>query len=115
MEKGKLYSDKMVDLYNDRILLKRYSFLWFGEKVILFDEISKICIITPQIHNDTVRIQGWSDLKTRWPLDWCRPLRKKAFIIELKNKKEKIGFTVSNFEKFFPLLKNKLRDSLVEI
>jgi hypothetical protein len=107
-----LYSDKLVEVTSDTILFRVYYFP-FGKKQFNWSDIESIEITEPTLLNGKYRIHGSGDFKTWFPRDGKRPTREKIFIINLHNKRRRIGFTVENTVKVITIFKSKelLKDS----
>jgi hypothetical protein len=90
-----LYSDQLVEITDESILLRGYYFP-FGSRRIRFSEILGISVNEPTIWNGKYRIYGSGDLRTWFPPDVKRPVRDKIFVISLKNRWRRIGFTVED-------------------
>jgi hypothetical protein len=58
--------------------------------------IESIEIKEPTLLNGKYGIQGSGDFEKWFPRDGKRPSRDKIFIINLNNKRRRIGFTVEN-------------------
>lgn len=91
-----LYQDKLVEITDISITLKKYYFPSFKEKKIILSDIKNIEILTPTLTNGKWRIHGSGNLKTWFPYDIERPKRDKIFLISFKNKWIKNGFTVED-------------------
>jgi hypothetical protein len=101
-----LYSDRLVEITSETILFRVYYFP-LGKKQINISDIESIEITEPTLFNGKYRIHGTGDFKTWFPRDRKRPIRDKIFIINLHNKRRRIGFTVENSEKIITIFKSK--------
>ena len=101
-----LYSDKLVDLFSDRLVLKSYYFPLGNSKQIQLTDISSIEILLPSITTGKYRIWGSGNLSTWFPLDSGRGRRDKIFHISLSSQKIKVSFTVEHSAEFELLLRN---------
>lgn len=90
-----LYSDRLVEITDDSILLRGYYFP-FGGRRIPFTEISLINIETASLWNGKYRIYGSGNLRTWFAPDWRRPSRNKLFFLEQKDKWWRVGFSVED-------------------
>jgi hypothetical protein len=90
-----LYSDALVEISEESILFYNYYFPT-GNKRVRLDQISKIKILESTIWTGKWRLAGTGDFRTWFPTDYDRPSRDKIFILLLKNKWRRIGFTVEN-------------------
>ncbi len=98
------YHDGYADVFEDSIVIKKYYFPIPLSKRIDFNEIESISIETPNIKNGKWRIWGSGNLNTWFPLDFDRHKRNKMFIISIKDKRFKIGLTVTNPDKLTHML-----------
>lgn len=96
-----LYEDKLVRLTGESITLKKY-YLPFGfavKKVPLAD-ISQWYEFDASRSGGGMRIWGTGDFRTWFPFDLGRPTRKKIFLLTLKDRRLRIGFTVQDEDVF---------------
>jgi hypothetical protein len=99
--KEPLYEDKLVRLTGESIILKRY-YLPFGfaaRKVPLAD-ISQWYEFDPVRSGGGMRIWGTGDFRTWFPFDLGRPRRKNIYLLTLKERRRRIGFTVQDEDAF---------------
>lgn len=89
-----IYNDTLITLFEDSILLKNFYFLFFGTKRVMFNDIERITVLEPTLMSGEWRLQGTRDFRTWFPLDVARPTRDKIFIISVRGKRMRIGFTV---------------------
>jgi hypothetical protein len=90
-----LYSDSLVEVSTEIILFKRYYFP-LGAKRLKLSDIERIIIQQPGFFTGKYRLQGGAGLHTWFPMDLQRPRRNKIFLIILRNRRRRIGFTVEN-------------------
>jgi hypothetical protein len=102
-----LYSDKLVEIYDDSIILLKYYFPSMALKKIFFKDIEIIEVRNPTFFSGKWRIQGTGNFRTWYPFDSSRPKRDKIFILKLKNKWNQAGFTVENSYTVEAILKAK--------
>ena len=95
MASGVLYADSLVEISDDSILLKRYYFP-VGARRIKLSGIEQISVQNPTFTTGRYRLWGSGDLRTWFPMDLQRPRRTKIFIIRLRKKWRRIGFTVED-------------------
>ncbi|MGE5402430.1 MAG: hypothetical protein ACM3S2_18695 [Ignavibacteriales bacterium] len=107
MPSAEVYADKLISITSDTIILKNYYFLVFGRKEVKFSDIKNIEAVPTSLFTGRYRIQGTGDMRTWFPLDIRRPGRDNIFIINLKNKWTRIGFTVENSGAVKDILKEK--------
>ena len=101
---NEVYSDRLVTLTENALILKRYYFP-FGARQVRLDEIGKVRVMRPTLMNGKWRLWGTGNFKTWFPLDLHRPERERVFIMEFKRQWKQIGFTVEHWEKFRDLLR----------
>jgi hypothetical protein len=90
-----LYSDKLVAITREILVLYNYYF-WGCGKTVPVSEIDRIETLKPGLNNGSWRIWGSSSLMGWMPMDWRRPSRDCIFLLHYKNKKFQIGFTVED-------------------
>ena len=91
-----LYQDSLVEISNESIILKNYYFPGFKERNIAFNSIEKVEAKHPTIWNGKWRFFGTGDIRTWFPLDNARNTRDTIFVIKLKKKWVRSGFTAEN-------------------
>lgn len=101
-----LYSDKLLDITDDAIVLKRYYFPR-GAKRVAFSDIERIASEHPTWRNGKWRVWGTGTFRTWFPLDWQRPSRDRVFIIFLLTSRRRIGFTAESSERVSAILRQK--------
>jgi len=99
-----LYTDRLVDLTENALVLKRYYFP-FGARRVELADVAKVRVLRPTLMNGKWRLWGTGSFKTWFPLDLHRPDRERVFLMELKRQWRQIGFTVEHWEKFRDLLR----------
>jgi uncharacterized membrane protein len=102
------YKDGLIEISQDNIIFKDYYFP-VGSKSINLSQIEYVEAKKPTLCNGKWRLHGTGDLLFRiwFPADYNRPSRDTIFVMKVKNKWTKIGFTVENSQAVFELLKNK--------
>jgi hypothetical protein len=95
MNADALYSDSLVEISADAILFRRYYFP-VGAKRLKLADIERVVVQTPTFATGKYRLQGSGDLRTWFPMDLQRPKRTKIFIVILRHKWRRIGFTVED-------------------
>lgn len=101
-----LYSDGLIDITDDAVVLKRYYFP-FGSRRVPFSDIQRIDKEEPTLLNGKWRLWGTGTFTTWFPLDWRRPFRDRMFFITLSNTKLRIGFTVENSERVSEIFRQR--------
>jgi hypothetical protein len=89
------YSDKLVEITEQGILFRHYYFP-FGNKFVQFEELDFVEALEPTVRNGLLRFHGTGDFRTWFPADYGRAGRDKIFLVHLKNKWRRIGFTAEN-------------------
>jgi hypothetical protein len=84
MENKILYSDKLVKIEENSILVKDYYYP-FGDRQVNFDKIESIIVHKPTILSGKYRHYGSGDFRTWFPPD-NRSSREKIFILKIKMK-----------------------------
>jgi len=107
MDGNVIYEDPLITLYTDSLRVKNYYFLFLGTKRVSFADISSIRVEEPTLFSGKWRLQGTRDFRTWFPLDVARPIRDKIFIVELRQKRMRIGFTVRDSGAVMRLLAEK--------
>ena len=100
------YSDKLVEITEQGILFRCYYFP-FGNKYVRFEEIDFIEALEPTVRNGLLRFHGTGDFRTWFPADYGRAGRDKIFLIHLKNRWRRIGFTAENSWRVKKILEEK--------
>ena len=108
LEENILYSDKLIEIRDNTILLRHYYFPTFSDKTVKFQEIEKIVLKKPTFKKGKYRFWGTGDFFHWFPMDNQRSKRDVIFILFRKRKKIRIGFTVENSKKVMNLLKEKI-------
>ncbi len=107
MDDKNVYNDKLVEINNESITLKKYYFPFAGSKRIPLDKIKSIKVEKPSLFTGQARIWGTGDLMTWFPLDVGRLKRDKIFIISIIDKAISAGFTVENSETVLRIFEQK--------
>ncbi|MEN6518095.1 MAG: hypothetical protein ABFC38_07850 [Methanospirillum sp.] len=105
-EPGLLSADRLVRITGDSITFFRYSIPFFRSRRVPFAEIERITVREPELATGKWRIAGSGNLITRFPLDWDRPSRDAIFLLDLKNSRRKIGFTVEDSARVIDILRD---------
>jgi hypothetical protein len=105
MKNDIVYSDKLVEFFDDSILVRDYYYP-FGDKRVDFKNIESIVVQKPTLLSGKYRYYGTGDFRTWFPPD-NRTSRDKIFTIKIKKKWWRIGLTVENSQTVFDLFKNK--------
>jgi hypothetical protein len=100
-----VYSDKLVEINDDSILVRDYYYP-FGNKRVNFGNVENIVVKKPSLLSGKYRYYGTGDFRTWFPPD-NRTSRDKIFIIKIKKKWWRIGLTVENSQTVLNLIKDK--------
>src|SRR5258706_10379651 len=101
-----LYSDGLIDITDDSIVLKRYYFP-AGSRRVAFSDIARIASEEPTLLNGEWRLWGTGTFKTWFPLDWRRPIRDRLFFVTLSNGWRRIGFSAENSRRVLEIFRQK--------
>ncbi len=105
MKNDIVYSDKLVEISDESILVRGYYYP-FGDKRLDLKDIESIIVQKPTLMNGKYRYYGSGDFRTWFPPD-NRTSRDKIFIIKIKNKWWRVGLTVENSQAFQNVIKDK--------
>jgi len=102
------YKDKLIEIYGDMVVFKNYYFPT-GSKSIKLSQVDYVEEKAPTLGNGKWRLHGTGDLLFRiwFPADYERPSRDKIFVMKVKDKWIRIGFTVENSYAVSELFKTK--------
>ena len=91
------YRDKLIEISDDTIVFKNYYFP-SGSKTIKLSQAEYVEAKEPTMRNGKYRLHGTGDLLFRiwFPADYDRPGRDKIFVMKVRGKWIRIGFTVEN-------------------
>lgn len=103
MNNETVYSDKLVEITNDSILVKNYYYP-FGDKRVDFNTIESITVQKATLLSGKYRCYGTGDFRVWFPPD-NRSSRDKIFLITIKKKWWRIGLTVENSQAVLDLFK----------
>lgn len=101
------YSDKLVSITDNEIILEHYYFPTGRRKVVRFDNIERIVVEKPTIWNGKWRLHGTGNFKTWYPMDYSRPTRDRIFLATLKDQWVNVGFTVEDGDRVEKILRDK--------
>jgi hypothetical protein len=106
-----VYSDKLVEISNDAVLVRNYYYP-FGDKRVDFEKIESIIVQKPTLLSGKYRYYGTGDFRTWFPPD-NRSSRDVIFIIKIRKKWWQIGLTVEDSQAVLEVFKD--RCSLVDL
>jgi hypothetical protein len=101
-----IYADRLIQVTETSILFKSYYFP-SGSKRIELSDIDHVEVIEPTLLSGKWRIHGSGDFRTWFPRDLKRPKRDRLFIIHLRNRWRRIGFTVEDSNRLIDVLKDR--------
>jgi len=101
-----VYSDSLICVTENLVRFQQYYFP-FGSKSIEISQIDHIEILIPTLLSGKWRIHGSGDFRTWFPRDVKRPKRDLIFIIHLRNKWWRIGFTAEDSDFVIEIFKDK--------
>ena len=99
-----LYSDPLVTITEDEIVVHRYSFPLGGDKRVAWADIDTVRAQTPTINTGRWRLWGTDDFATWFNHDWKRPARPTLFKIKTRTQKLMVGFTAHDADRVKTLL-----------
>ncbi len=101
-----IYADKLIEITENSILFKSYYFP-FGSKRMELSDIDYVEVTKPTLLSGKWRIHGSGDFRTWFARDLKRPKRDRLFIIHLRNRWRRIGFTVEDSNRLINVLKDR--------
>jgi hypothetical protein len=104
---GTIYEDKLVEITDRDITFRHYFFPFGGEKRVSFDKIEHVEVSERTFLDGSWRIWGSGDFRTWFPLDKVRPTRDRIFVMFLRGRVRRIGFTVEHSEQVIAILKRR--------
>jgi len=93
--KKPLYADSLITVTDEALVFRCYYFP-FGARQIGLSSIGKVEALEPSLLNGKWRIHGTGDFRTWFTRDKKRPKRDCIFILHLRGKWRRIGFTAEN-------------------
>ncbi len=101
-----LYSDNLIKITRNSIFFRHYYFP-FGSKSIEISKIDHIEVLKLTLLSGKWRIHGTGDFRTWFPRDAKKPKRDQIFIIHLRKKWRRIGFTAEDSDVVIEIFKDK--------
>jgi hypothetical protein len=98
-----IYPDNIIELSEEQIFFRNY-YIPIGSKHVKLSDVDIVEVYKPEERTGRWRISRKKGFRTWFVSDWQRPVRDRVFILYLKNKWRRIGFTVEEPEpviKFF--------------
>jgi len=102
-----MYDDNLIEIIDGCIRLKNYYFPFLTSKTVRLDQIMRIDLYKPSGRTGSWRLWGTGDFRTWFPLDISRPKRDLIFIMTLRRKWIRVGFTVENSDRVQMILREK--------
>lgn len=99
------YKDKLIEITKDQIIFNDYYFP-MGNKTVELSQVDSVEEKIPTIWNGQWRLHG-GGLGIWFPADYSRPKRDKIFVMKLKDKLMRIGFTVENSQAVSEIFKSR--------
>ena len=81
MSSSVLYSDKHIQIFNDKLRFKSWVLPW-GKKDVKFSHIRKVSEKNMGLFTGRLRISGSNNFRDWFHFDATRPAKKKAIVLE---------------------------------
>jgi len=81
MSKTSLYSDKQIQIFDDKIRFKSWVLPW-GKKDVMLSHIRKVSEKNMGLLSGRLRISGSNNFRDWFHFDATRPAKKKAIVLE---------------------------------
>ena len=81
MSKSVLYSDKHIQIFDDKIRFRSWCLPW-GKKDVMLKHVKKVSEKNMGLFSGRLRISGSNNLKDWFHFDASRPAKKKAIVLE---------------------------------
>lgn len=101
-----IYKDRLIEITGDIITFYNYYFP-AGAKTVPFSQVKSIEEKPPTLINGKWRLHGTGDFRTWFPADYNRPARDTIYIMKLRGKWVRIGFTAEDSKAVSELLRSK--------
>lgn len=92
---GTDYADDLVSIAGDSMRFRHYYFPR-GSRTIDLTAVERVEVLEPTLRNGKWRIHGTGDLRTWFPRDSNRPHRDCIFLLHLRGRWRRIGFTAED-------------------
>jgi hypothetical protein len=102
-----LYNDRLIAITDQGIVFHRYYFPFGGDRHVPFSDIESIQLRPPSLLGGSWRLWGSGDFRTWFPQDFARPSRDRIFLLCLRGRFRRIGFTVEDSQKVIEILKER--------
>ena len=101
----KLYADKHIQIYEDKIRFKSWALTW-GKKDVKLSHIRKVSEKNMGLFSGRLRISGSNNFRDWFHFDAARPTKKKAIVLETDFKIYKsLCVTPDKHDRVFSMLK----------
>ena len=92
-----LYEDSLLRITSDALIFKHFYFPC-GARCVKWSDIELVDVKKSSLHNGKWRLWRTGDLlaRIRFPLDSKRASRDTIFVLKLRGKNKRIGFTAEN-------------------
>jgi hypothetical protein len=101
-----LYSDELVILTEQQLVLRRYYYPK-GDKAIALADIEEIVECAPTFATGKWRVWGTGNFRIWFARDWKRSKRSAIYHLKIKNRYMRCGFTVEDAPRFSSILENR--------
>ena len=102
-----LYTDSLIEITDQEIVFRNYYYPSCREKRVLLSDIECVKSKPPSFWGGSWRLWGTGDLRTWFPKDYKRPKRDRIFIVFLRNRFRRIGFTVEDSRQVIDILRDR--------
>ncbi|MBI9087896.1 MAG: hypothetical protein JEZ12_01610 [Desulfobacterium sp.] len=102
-----LYKDRLVHIFEHKLILYNYYFPTYRQKALFFSEIGRMEQYRPTLWNGKYRFHGTGDFKTWFPSDPGRAKRTAIYKVTLNSQSTDICFTVVDSEKVGAIFMDK--------
>ena len=105
MSKAPLYSDKHIQIFDDKIRFKSWVLPW-GKKDVKLSHVKKISERKMGLTSGRLRVSGSNNFRDWFHFDAARPTKNKAIVIETDFKiYKRLWVTPEKHAKVFSILK----------
>ena len=105
MSKSPLYSDKHIQIFEDKIRFKSWVLPW-GKKDVKLSHVKKISERNLGLSSERLRVSGSNNFRDWFHFDATRPTKNKAIVLETDFKiYKRLWVTPEKHAKVFSILK----------
>ena len=102
------YKDSLIEITDQEIVFHRYYLPFGSAKHVPLSQIESIQVRPPSFLGGSWRLWGAEDwLRTWYPQDFARPKRDRLFLVILRGRFRRIGFTVEDSKKVIEVLEER--------